>query len=502
MGLFSSIFGSGGSDKADKLRQQAIDAFNSIKTPELSALQVQLDKYVQAGKMTPEQAEVQLLGSNAFNSVVTDPSFVGAQKQALQQMQAIGSQGGLTAIDKAQLNDITNQQNQQNRSQNEATMQQAQQRGVGGSDLNAVNQLINEQGNADRAANQGLGVAAQAQARALAAMQAAGQQGGALESQQYGEQANKAQAQNAIDVFNKQALNQTNLFNTQSANAAQAANLANAQAVANANTATGNQNKTYNAQQNQQVFEDAMKKAQGMAGVETGWANDAQRQAENERNASAGLISGALNAGATAAGAAFGGPAGAMAANQLTDTASQSTPGSTNSNYKRNSDGSYNFAEGGEVHDESCGYNEGGMCMKHGGSVPGHAEVSGDSPKNDTVSAKLSPGEVVVPRSAMQDDAEFEAFMAKFRPSAQHKKMAKGGIVSPAIPRVNNTNPMRDTVHNAANPVPLAATNDANDFSQMMNKFKPKKPSTPVRVPPEVHALSNLHQRISKLEGK
>jgi len=58
--------------------------------------------------------------------------------------------------------------------------------------------------------------------------------------------------------------------------------------------------------------------------------------------------------------------------------------------------------------------------MKDGGSVPGRAQVAGDSSKNDTVPAVLSPGEVVIPRSIMQSKnapkkaAEFvAALMAK-----------------------------------------------------------------------------------------
>ncbi len=172
MGLFSSLFGSGGSDKADKFRQQAINAFNAIQTPALKDLQVQLDKYVQAGQLTPEQAESQLLGSNAFNDIATDPSFTGAAKQALQQLQAIGTQGGMTAIDKAQLNDITNQTNQLAKSRNESIMSQARERGMGGSDISTVNQLMNEQAAADRASNAGVNVAANAQQRALQATDA------------------------------------------------------------------------------------------------------------------------------------------------------------------------------------------------------------------------------------------------------------------------------------------------------------------------------------------
>src|ERR1700690_311797 len=127
MGLFSALFGNSTSDAGQKARQDALNAFGAIQTPELQALQVQLQKEVVAGKLTPDQAESSLLSSNAFNEIATDPSLVGAQKQAIQQLQQIGTQGGLTAVDKAQLNDITNQQNQQNQSQNAATMQQMQQ---------------------------------------------------------------------------------------------------------------------------------------------------------------------------------------------------------------------------------------------------------------------------------------------------------------------------------------------------------------------------------------
>lgn len=573
MGLFSSLFGSGGSDKADQLRQQAYNAFSSIKTPELAALQVQLNNYVNAGQITPEQAEATLLGSNAFNSIATDPSNTGAMKQALSSLQNVGTSGGLTAIDKAQLQNITDQQNQQNQSQNAATMQQAQQRGVGGSSLNTVNQLLNEQGNANRASEAGTQVAANAQARALQAMQGAGQLGSQMEAQQYGEQANKAQAQNAIDLFNTQTQNQSNLYNTQTANAAQAANLANQQAINNANTATQNAGQQYNAQQNQTVYNDALQKAQGQAGILGNWANTAQQQANNEVNGSAGLISGALQGGAQALGASMGGPAGASAASSMAPHAPPSYAPQNESEVGYGfSDGGavpdcshpdhpdhmamggqvHCYAYGGDVHHHpDCYMATGGFLSglkkgelhkdlgvpqgekipakkiekathsdnetlrkraqfaenakhwhhgKDGGEVPGKAKVEGDSPKNDTVDAKLSPGEVVAPRSAMQDDEEFDKFMEKYRPSNQ-KKMAMGGMV-PEIPRVADNNPMRDVARAPiSNPVPLPALNDANKFKQSMTAFKPhgeiKAPSTDHLVS---HALVNLQNRVSKLE--
>ena len=41
--------------------------------------------------------------------------------------------------------------------------------------------------------------------------------------------------------------------------------------------------------------------------------------------------------------------------------------------------------------------------MRRGGRVPGRARVAGDSTENDTVRARLSPGEIVVPRSHAGD---------------------------------------------------------------------------------------------------
>lgn len=72
--------------------------------------------------------------------------------------------------------------------------------------------------------------------------------------------------------------------------------------------------------------------------------------------------------------------------------------------------------EGGEVPNEGpCSSRVGNflhkaMNMKSGGKVAGKAKVAGDSPKNDTVPAMLSPGEIVVPRSHAMDPEKAAAF--------------------------------------------------------------------------------------------
>ena len=294
--MFSALFGKAGSNKADQLRQAAINAFNSIKTPELSQLQVQLNQYVNAGKLTPEQAEVALVQSNAFNNIKTDPSLTGAAKQALSRMQEIGTSGGLDPIAQAQLADITSRQEQENKSQNEAILENAKARGMGGSDLTTVNQLVDQQAAADRAASRGTQVGADVYSRALQALQETGSLGMGLESQAYGEGANKAAAQNAIAQFNAQNTNATNLYNTQAENEARARNIANSQNVANLNTQTQNENKVYNAQQAQQRFADEMAKASGMAGQYSDWANEATNEYNKEMAGNTTLTGGLVKA--------------------------------------------------------------------------------------------------------------------------------------------------------------------------------------------------------------
>jgi hypothetical protein len=82
------------------------------------------------------------------------------------------------------------------------------------------------------------------------------------------------------------------------------------------------------------------------------------------------------------------------------------------------------FAHGGVVGDgPRSGFGR-HISMKGGGFVPGQAKVSGDSMKNDVVNAKLSPGEIVLPRSVVNSKKPDEA-AAKFVAAVLAKKGKK-----------------------------------------------------------------------------
>lgn len=66
-------------------------------------------------------------------------------------------------------------------------------------------------------------------------------------------------------------------------------------------------------------------------------------------------------------------------------------------------------------------YGGGRVNMVEGGKVPGKAKMKGDHPENDTVPAKLSPGEVVLPKSVMESQDPVSA-AAQFVAAIQKKK--------------------------------------------------------------------------------
>lgn len=302
MSLFSSIgdFLSGGNQgKAADASQAAVDALASLQTPDVTQMQIQLEQLVNQGILTPEQAQTYLQSPSAFNNIQTDPALQQAQQDALSSLQDIG-EGGMTDMDRAQLAQIQQQEQSSARGARDAILQQAQARGAGGSGMELLAQLQNAQDAATRQSARDTDVAGQAQQRALQALQAAGTLGGQMQQQSFNQQAQKAQANDAISQFNAQTQNQMGQYNTTAKNNAQATNLQNAQRIADANTATRNAQQQYNKQLAQQDFENRYKKAGGTASAyqnQAGQFNAAGQQTMN-------LVGSGIQAGATAAAAA------------------------------------------------------------------------------------------------------------------------------------------------------------------------------------------------------
>jgi len=69
------------------------------------------------------------------------------------------------------------------------------------------------------------------------------------------------------------------------------------------------------------------------------------------------------------------------------------------------------------------------MPHAHGGKIPGVASVPGDSLKNDTVPAMLSPGEIVVPRSKADDPQKAKAFIDELMSRGKKQKVSYNDIL-------------------------------------------------------------------------
>lgn len=367
----------GKSSEASGDEQKAFDALQAVQTPTAAQLTLpQLQQYVNSGQMTPAQATAALQGSSAYNDINLDPSSRTAEMTALNQMQDVSGDNGMTPEMQAQLTAALNTANTNTQGERGSIQDALAQRGVSSSLLGPAAQMAAAGNDAQTANMSATTAAGQAEQNALTAMANSGTLAGNINAQDYGQQANKAAAQNAINQWNAQNTTQNNQFNATNQQAANTYNTTNQQNVSNQNTGNANARTQYNAQVPQTVFGDSMQKAQGIANAAENQAQNATSQGQQQAGLIGGLIGGASQ----------------VASAGLTPTPKTPAP-----------------VQG---------------PFAHGGPVQGHAEVPGDSPRNDTVPARLSPGEVVIPRSKAQDPNMAKQFVANLIKQKQQIKPA------------------------------------------------------------------------------
>lgn len=166
-----------------------------------------------------------------------DAQSDSAQRQAIQELQRIYSQGGLNAQDRGALAMIEQEQNAQTQAARAAIQQQAAMRGglTQGSTLAA--ELQAAQGASNQARMAGLQEASIGRARAMEALTNQYQAASQLRGQTSTEQMNKLAARDAVNQFNANARrgafqDKMNVFNQQQGYNAQAAGARAAQAGA------------------------------------------------------------------------------------------------------------------------------------------------------------------------------------------------------------------------------------------------------------------------------
>lgn len=376
MGLFDLSY----SDPQDYLRE-ALGAYGSVNPPTIQSETVSnLPGETVQGVVNPDDIAVAEQTPTAYNNISLDPATRAAQMAALGEYSNIANTGGLDANAKLAIRQANDAATRQSQAEQGAIMKSAQAMGQGGSDFALTQRAIAAQGGSNTAATTGMQAAAEAEANREAALNAMANIGGGINAADYSQAAQKAASANTINATNTAVRNTANTGNVANKIQTGEFNTGTAQNVNAANTAAKQGQVYYNAGLPQQQFNNELAKAGGMADINAAQSKAAQTTNEQSLQATGQLISGA---GKMMAGAAHG----AIVPEKKEYTC---------------------YADGGVAHDHA-------ICMKLGGHIAGEAKVEGDSEKNDTVPAMLSPGELVIPRSVPKDGPHMEEF-AKHAP--------------------------------------------------------------------------------------
>lgn len=269
-GALGNLFGAGDRAKAAELQQKALDEVLKLH-PEL--LTANLSRYQNAGDYAPTLENIVSQGPTSLGGIQVSPEYKDAALQALASLKSIGNQGGMTLTEQSNLNKILNQTAAEEKGRRDAILNNFAARGKGGSGFELAAQLQAQQAGADRASQEGLDVQAQAMERALQAIQGAGNMGAGLNQQEFGQKAQVAGAQDAIDRFN--AANRQDVYsrNTNRGNDASLRNLQNRQNLLNSNTDIGNQEQLQNNAYRTQYY--------GQQADRAGMAANSNRQMAN-----------------------------------------------------------------------------------------------------------------------------------------------------------------------------------------------------------------------------
>ena len=276
---------------------QIQDYYSNVDLPSVEDMQVQLQQLVQQGVITPEDASAALQQRSAMNDIQTDPNLKQNQAQALASLQQIANNGGMLDVDKANLTKIRADEDTAAQGKRDAIIQNANARGVGGSGIELLSQMQNQQDSATRASQRDMDVSAQAQQRALDALIQQGTLSTQYQNQDFNQKAQTAQANDAISKFNAQNQQQVNLTNQAADNNAQQTNLAAKQNVADSNAALENQQQLYNKQLLQQQYQNKLNKANGQSGVASTNAANTGANSTAAANATNNTIGTALTTG-------------------------------------------------------------------------------------------------------------------------------------------------------------------------------------------------------------
>ncbi len=396
MSLLDTITGGANENAAGDLAA-ALAAIQGVSTPTAQQLQLSpLSNFVSAGDLTPAQMEAAQAGESAFNNENLSAVPFSTMQQVLAKENEIASANGMTPQEQAAIARDEDAVNTNTAGQRGAIAQDFAGRGVPASLIAAALENGTVGQNAQTAHLDALTAQANAANNGLTALSNEGALAGTMNAQQDSQANAIAAAQNALNEFNATNTQQARATNTANQQAANTYDVTNNQNVSNQNVTGQHQVQIQNqVEAPQEAAALALEKANAEANVGNNMASQQTAKGQQE----AALWGGLLGAGATVGASALA--PGVTVAAPLAAGAPVAA------------------AEGGEIPAPRVP----ATMFLRGGAVPGRAPMPGNNPANDIVPAKLSPGEFVVPRTAMARP-EVRDFLARNvptpRPPAAH----------------------------------------------------------------------------------
>lgn len=155
------------------------------------------------------------LGPTAFERISTDPAFRSAMMDALSNIRNVATSGGLTAQDRAKMAQSDAERLAQERSIQQTAANNARMRGATGSGIDEMRAATESQGAANSGNMRDLQMQSEALQRSMDAFNRMGSMGQSFQSQEFGQQAQLANARDMVDRFNAENSNQASQFNIQ-----------------------------------------------------------------------------------------------------------------------------------------------------------------------------------------------------------------------------------------------------------------------------------------------
>lgn len=290
-GIVGNLLGAGDRADAKDLSNRALAEILGVQTPDVEKMKLSLTPYQIQGLLNSISEQAEQVAPSAMETISTDPRLATAQMQALKKIQEVGNLG-LTPAEQVQAEEMQREAQSQEAVRQASILRNMAERGVSGSGVEAAARLASSQNMANQVAESSDKLRAEAFNRALEATSKAGQLGGSMRSQEFGEKERVASAKDAIASFNAQQRTGAQSRNVAAQRAIESANLAAKQRIADANTGMANEQQRYNKELAQRDYENKLQRAGLVSGAYSNAANQRQQQANATGQMWSGIGSG------------------------------------------------------------------------------------------------------------------------------------------------------------------------------------------------------------------